>query len=270
MNRTLPLFVLALACSSAPADNYEGPDAGAQTGGAGELDRDDLGTAEQAVVLPFKYGMEGAGNTETCDSTWQGSACWVPNSKVFYVGFNASTCSAWWQARFVEIWNEALADVDYVNSLEHEDAALWYMGPVPAGTPVGLKYQWQCSSELGIGAESFKPVTTNTDDISWPPQGTLRQYKGGVLKAYVAEVEATSAWQNASEAARQRYARNIIRHGVRHMFGAGHVPGTEPGYELMGTNHPNFFNAEYWPTFDEYYRQACYNASNGGLFSDCE
>jgi hypothetical protein len=229
-----------------------------------------IGTAKQAVYLPSGYGTEGGtdsnGNKTTCDGDWANNECWVPNSKVFYTAFQAGTCSSWWQARFVDLWYELIAEVDYINSYLHEDATEWYLGPVPElwGEPLvapGLIFNWRCQATDGIA--SFQPNSSNSDDIDAQGNDELRQYKGGTLRLDVADIESDVLWAASDDARRRRFARNVLRHEAWHQFGHGHE---ENG--LMGGC--DYWNEECWPTVTMYNRQACYNPSNGGLFADCD
>lgn len=228
-----------------------------------------IGTAEQAVYRPAGYGMEGGtdanGSKTTCDNDWSNGECWVPNSKTFYAAFQAGTCSSWWQARFVDVWYEAIAELDYINA-DVDVASKWYLGPVPTifGEPAiqpGLIYNWRCQATDGIA--SFQPNRSNSDDIDAGGGDELRQYKGGTLRLDVADIEADILWVASDDARRQRFASNVLRHEVWHMLGHGHE---ENG--LMGGC--DYWNEECWPTMTMYNRQECYNPSNGGLFDDCD
>jgi hypothetical protein len=248
-------IALGLACSLACGASPEGEQP------TGEV----IGTLEQAVYLPSLYGTEATGGKTTCDSSWSGNECWVPNSKTFYVAFQAGTCSSWWQARFVDAWYEMLAEVDYLNSMIHEDATPWYMGPVPEifGEPAvapGLIFNWRCQAT--DGQASFQPNSSNADSIDAGGGKTLKQYKGGTVRVDTPQIEADILWAASDDARRRRFARDIIRHELWHMFGHGHENNG-----LMGGG--DFWNNEYWPSMDMYDRQACYNPANGGLFADC-
>lgn len=245
---------LCFACGGEMAD-VEKPD----------VERIEIGQTGQAVYLPSLYGMETPGSGATCDSDWENDECLVPNSKTFYVGFEAGTCSSWWQARFVDAWYEMLAEVDYLNSMIHEDATPWYMGPIPElwGEPLvqpGLTYKWRCQATGGIG--SFEANNLNLDFVDAGSRGDLAQYKGGVVRIDTPQIEANPLWAASDDARRRRMARNVLRHELWHMFGHGHENNG-----LMGGG--DFWNNEYWPTTDMYDRQACYNPANGGLFADC-
>jgi hypothetical protein len=251
---SLVCVVFAFACGASPVETP-----------AGEV----LGTAKQAVYLPYLYGFEGGtdsgGEQTRCDSDWANGECWVPNSKVHYVAFDAGSCSSWWQARFVEVWNEAVADMDYINSFLHEDAPPWALASAAGtGLPNGVIYQWRCDGALGVANASFRKNTSNSDDIDAGGGDELRQYKGGVLRVYSAEIEGSGLWPLFGDTERKRFARTLIRHELAHQFGHGHG-----GAGIMSDYSADWFGTEKWWTFDMYQAMACYNPSNGGLFSDC-
>jgi hypothetical protein len=259
MNRIImtPIALFALACGGRDEDAEPG-----------EI----LGTAEQAVYHPAGYGTEGGtdanGSKTACDGNWSANECWVPNSKTFYTKFQAGTCSSWWQARFVDMWYEQLAEIDYIN-VAVDVASKWYVGPVPEifGEPAiapGLIFNWRCQATGGIA--SFQPNSSNSDDIDAGGNDELRQYKGGTLRVDTAEIEADVLWAASDDARRRRFARNVLRHEVWHQMGHGHEYASGPGH-LMGTC--DYWNEECWPTTTMYDRQKCYNPSNGGLFDDC-
>ena len=234
--------------------------------GGTELGGQVLGTAEQAVYMPVLYGFEGGNGGPACGTpgAWADNECFVPNSKRHYVKFHAGTCTSWWQARAVEIWNEVLADLNYVNSYVRDDRPNWELLPADGtGLSNGVIFQWGCDGNTSPeGAGSFVPNKSNSDDIDVAGNDELRQYKGGVLKLYTTYAQNDGRWTTSNDARRQRRARNLIRHEVWHQFGLGHeTPG------LMGDC--DYWNTECWPSFDQYQRVACYNPSNGGLFDDC-
>lgn len=247
----LPLCLLALACGA----ESEAP-----------LEGEWLGTAEQAVYMPARYGHEGGNGGPACGTPgdWADNECWVPNSKRHYVKIHANTCTPWWQARFTSAWNETLAELAYINSYVDADKPKWEMAPADSGMTNGVIFQWMCDPST-IASGSFSPNESNSDDIGVAGNDELKQYKGGVLKIYASAIQAGPAWAAADDARRQRFARNVIRHEIAHQLGLGHESSPTG---LMGDG--DFWNNEYWMSGDQYRRIECYNPANSGLFDDCK
>lgn len=248
------LALLGLACGG-PAEEWV----------AGELVP--IGTTQQAIFLPDTYGTEngtenGTKNPE-CSLPWTNGLCSAPDNKNIIYKFYASTCTNWWQARFVE----AVAGVEFVVDNLGDD---WQMQG-PFSTPGGgeiWNYRLECADIPGTAEGEFVPqLNSNTDNHS-TPNGTFIQYRQGTVSVDAAAIQGRAEWSSKTDAQRQNYARYVITHELLHLLGFGHVPG---GSGVMGTS--NTLNFRYGDSSDivpsSYSdRLRCYN-EDSGTGDDC-
>lgn len=223
----------------------------------------ELGTAEQAIFVPATYGWE-AGPDENgmlaprCSGAWTGHKCKMPDNKDVRVGFNAGTCSTWWQARVVEVYTE------YQTLLAGWNNEWSLDGPSD-------NYKISCATGAGTAFAAFG-ASTNSADNDVHPVGPdeIWQYRKGNMYLYTNTIQNHATWASATETQRQRFARNTIRHEFGHLFGLGHLAGS-PCNNLM---------CEYQTTFSSLYtenkflvtsdqdRMRCYN-EDSGTTDDC-
>jgi len=172
-----------------------------------------LGSAAQPVYVPFGYGFERSG-VLACDPPWGGGDCLAPDSKTLLTNFRAGTCSSWWQARFVEVWNELEPQIDALSEWE-----------LVGGQPGNSWYYWQCSGAMGTDTTAqlswFAPNLSNgqTDDHNVTGWGEFRQYRAGTLTLYTAEF--AELFGGLTDSQQRHMARSLIRRGVARQMGHG-------------------------------------------------
>lgn len=215
-----------------------------------------IGTLEQGIFVPVGYGAEsGTQNgvsSPPCDDTdWAGGQCSIPDSKFQIYKFFASSCSSWWQARFVGAENYVKP---FVNGLGDDWA--YYGGDINGVYTHGM----YCNTSSGLGAFTPGPDFENHAT----PLGTLRQYKNGTIRIDTADIEAQAGWSSKTEAERIRFAENVIRHEMGHSLGFGHF-----GSGLMqdGTNATWYSNSKTFTIADRTVLR-CYNEDSGSS-PDC-
>jgi len=209
MVRLLALLLLALACG-APSE-------------AGQ-DIIPLGTLEQPIYLPFRYGIEGITNVQghpdfgrECEGTtpaeWADNNCVVPNSRTVRFKFYASTCNGTWMGAVADAYWDWKAELEY-----------WGWSVID-----GSNYQLRCNDGDGGGALGRFVPGPSWDTIG-VPQGTLRQHKDGRITMYSSSIDQVIANRSTEE---QRIVRmNLIRHELYHLVGFGHTTNG-PGNDLM-------------------------------------
>lgn len=234
---------------------------GAPIEGEGET----LGTLEQAVYMPYQYGIEGLDDSEdhpdfglrcggaTVDD-YADNFCAVPDTKQLSVKFYASTCSSLWQAAVMDAWATWALELNMAG---------WSVS-TPANNP---KYRVECGTLGGDGLGRFQ-AGPSWDNIGvW--YGTLGQHKTG--KVTMDSVDA-DAWAMAlapnSASARHNIRVNLVLHELFHLAGLGHsTSGT--GSALMSAQPNGTWVSLKNPTAAESDMLDCYNPTNGGLFDDC-
>lgn len=219
MKRLLGLLAaFALACGS--VDNgdlfepYEEGDAGVELGqtaqaltrsGAFGIETDCGGDCEGDDPLEFRNGAK-------CIVPWDTGYCNVPKKKSIRMGFQASTCSSWWQARFVAVNTTINAD--------HAGSGWQWAAPAFDGT---TDAQIKCGVVPdGSGATGGQWPSAPWNDVSAFPNGTIRQWNKSNIVIDTVVIQGLADWASKTDAQRRRMAENIIRHEIYHMFGHGH------------------------------------------------
>lgn len=235
------MFVLAALMTACGPDYDPSP----------EFSRSQLGELRQPIYMPVGMGFERIGS-QYCSPPWGGGDCLVPDVKVMLTGFRASTCSSWWQARFVEVWNEMEADLASINE--------WSLQTAPQ-----VWYHWQCSGTTGTDVSNqltwFAPNLGNgsTDDHDVVPWGELRQYHAGTLTAYTAQIEAMPQWAVASDLQRKKFARTALRRAAARQVGLG-----DDGSYLMASPYRlEWFNDQAFWTDGMLDTLECYSEDSG-------
>lgn len=244
-----------VACGAAPEE-------------AGEA----IGTLEQAVYMPFKYGIEGV-------TDWQGHPdfsrecqgslpsevadnwCSVPDSKSIKITWSPSSCPTTGSYGMPEGFRSVVYDamVYWENELE---LIGW---SVSGGS--NPNYTLKCETVSGTPMGRFQPGP-DWDEIA-ASYGTLGQYKKGKVQIDSADIAAfASQLAPGSATARYNIAFNLVIHELWHLAGLGHSAegagpdilneapdGTWVSFKILGSNRIN--------------RLDCYNPANSGLFDDC-
>jgi hypothetical protein len=228
----LILLALLSACGAPNDGIYADPEPDAV---------DELGQLEQPIYVPSGYGKYV--NSEPCQSA---QGCFVPDKKYIQAQFFASTCNNWWQTRMVT----AFAEVEgYVDNLGDD----W--GMISPGS--GL-YVVRCGSVTGGDLGGFSPSDTQSHSSG------LIQYNRGTIKINTAAVEGQSSWANATEAQRQRFAINLIKHEFGHLLGLPHEANTLLNNGALTL----WWNANMSYTTSMRNRMQCYN-EDSGTSPDC-
>jgi hypothetical protein len=214
MKKLMFIFALLFACAGASEDGYEDGAMGEVSPypideeGVMRIDGEDVDLYDQdlvqyaqALTRPNGYGINHTNGTR-CSST---SNCDLPKDKTFSRRFLASTCSNWWQTRFVEADNDFLfidRDLDWtVNG--------------PSGQ--FADFYWQCGTVGGSNNGIFQPtLSAQRADGSYT-------WNSGWVTVDAAFTEAGSSWAGKTDVQRQRMARNIILHELMHSVGLGHA-----------------------------------------------
>jgi len=234
-------FALAVACAG--TDDFE-PDGDVLIGNLG-----------QEIFVPTNYGTAKGSSSESappCTPPWPGSICTVPDNKHIKIGFQAGTCSSWYQARVVSghaTWQF------WINNLGDD----W-------GTSTGNNYQIKCGT-IGVinGKRPLATFALNDQDVDTHPteHGTLMQYRKGTITIDPANIEAMAGWGSLSEASKQRVVDNAVKHELGHLVGFPH----ESGNSLMGTS-ANYSSTAYSYNSSMTSRAQCYN-EDSGTSDDC-
>lgn len=206
----------------------------------------ELGQVAFATTRTGSYGIEtdcGGDGADCDDSTtisqtgakcivpWQNNFCHAVSSKVRRIGFAASTCSSWWQARFVEVYNEFNwnhGDYGWAWAEGNQEGGIRCNGTLPDGSSM--------SSSM-LGATWFDAPFS---DASQWPNGTLRRWSKSQTRINTVAMEALPSWAGKTDTQRKRAARSNIRHELYHAMGVAH--NTTPG-SLM---YPTFDEAHYY------------------------
>jgi hypothetical protein len=195
----------------------------------------DIGVSEEALTRPGLYGAEstGTGGGDPggggyfCSVPWNWSLCFVKQSKSIRLKFFASTCSSWWQTRVVEAQNALNAAYNGIG---------WYW----AGPSFDGSYEISVKCAAGNdGALGGVLITGGYTDTT-VADGTIRKWNKGNMEISPANVEAQSGWASYSEAQKQRYARNLIKHEFGHTAGLGHnTSASALMYPFAQSDYPN-------------------------------
>jgi hypothetical protein len=177
-----------------------------------------LGTSEQPIFMPYRYGIDGLTNWEgdpdfgmQCEGSvpadFADDQCLVPDSKTIRFKHYASTCPD-------STWDSAAVDAYYDWKYEVE-AMGWSVVD-------GTNFQMRCDAGAGGGAMGrFRPGPTwDQHGTSW---GTLSQYKDGKITMYYADADAWLQQVYPGSAAYRQIGRiNLIKHELYHLVGFGH------------------------------------------------
>ncbi len=260
------ILALALfACGAAPEDAQ--PDDPTDIGAAGDTV---IGTLEQAVYMPFRYGIEGITDWEDhpdysreCEGqTPQAVAddwCSVPNSKTIKLDWSPSTCPTTGSYGVAEGFRRVVYEA-IINWQSEMTLLGWTM---TGGSDFTLKCEGLAGSPMG----RFQPGP-DWDEIA-TPYGTLGQYKKGAIQIDSADI---AAWAQSlapgSASARYNIVYNLVRHELWHLSGLGHsAAGAGPA--LLNEAPNGTWVTIKHPTASQLERVECYNPANGGLFNDC-
>ena len=262
-------FALAVACAG--TDDFE-PDGEPFVGidvvegwPEGHEDHEDrapaptgeLGTLGQPIFMPLLYGSEngteGGIKSPECSPPWAGAICTVPDSKHIKIGFQAGTCSSWYQAR---VFSGHATWQLWINNLGDD----W-------GTSTGSNYQIKCGTigTLPDGSKPFATFENNDSDVDTHPteHGTLMQFRKGTIVIDPSNIETWAGWGSLSEASKQRVVDNAVKHELGHLVGFGHNTGNN----LMGYG-ANFSSTVYSYNSSMTSRAQCYN-EDSGTSDDC-
>lgn len=261
MKRLIPL-VFALGCASDAGDLF--PEPGGDAGPTAFVEGLEIGTAHQPIFLPDYYGrevgVEGGNNHPSCHFPWADSSCKAPDNKLLQVGFDANSCSTWYQTRFVNAFEAMRSFVAGLNDDE------WVLsGPVTATNYVMKCMAGAGGGELGAFAGSTNPSDNDVHVV--PGYGQLYQYRKGNMFIRPSNIEAYSDWATRAEAERIRFVENSIKHELGHLLGLGHVAGCGP---LLMNSCPD---STWWSgtkavTSADRTRMKCYN-EDSGTTDDC-
>lgn len=231
MRKTFILIAACLACAGeAPeeeliCDMSVGDETEAGCAKGAELDEldEELGTLEQGLTLPLGYGSHVA-NWSRCLSRF---SCRLPTDKTITYRFYASTCNAWWQARFVtavDNWVNLLGDVGW--TITH------HSGNNP-------DYILKCDNNAGASLGGFTPASCSGADPAKCNKGT----------AYVnpTAIGALPTWSSKTDTQRQRWAVNAIFHELGHGVGFGHG-GPDGGNTtvMSGYDETSWYTTFHW------------------------
>lgn len=235
------------------------------------VDGIELGTLEQPVYMPVKYGIEGVTNWEgspdfgrECEGSTPAQVaddwCSVPNSKTIKFRWFPSTCPLTGSYGTAEGFRQVVYEA-IINWQSEMTLLGWDM------YQTGEDFQLKCETVAGTPMGRFQPGP-EWDQIG-APYGTLGQYKTG---RYQIDFTDIAAWAQAlapgSASARYNIVYNLVRHELWHSSGLGHsAAGAGPA--LMNEAPNGTWVTIKQPSASQLDRVECYNPANGGLFSDC-
>jgi hypothetical protein len=239
--------LFGLGCGASSEDMFhESADAGEEFGSAeyfgpfvhyahDDRDEDEIGQAAFALTRIGSHGIETSSNPNdgwACIVPWEGY-CNVTSSKLRRISFAAATCTPWWRARMVEVYNEF--------NWNHNDFGWsWGDGGGEGNIRCGGKLpdgSWISDHPNVLGATWW---VAPFSDIAQSPYGTVRRWGKSETRINASGMEATASWAGKTDAQRKRAARSNIRHEFYHAMGRGH--NTYPG-SLM---YPVFDDANYY------------------------
>lgn len=213
---------------------------------------DPVGSLSSPIYMPNGYGADVSSNGLRCGNPFGGGRCLVPDSKTIDIKFYASTCSSWWQARFVEVWWEYEAILASMNE--------WQLVSTS-----NFKHTWRCGNVSG-GLGHTALLSEGAEDHE-TPRGILRQIKKTNLRIDSADMESSANWEAADDSERQRKARRTIRHEVAHELGFGHLEGEGPNLMNQGGDGSEW-DVEHGLSTAELVWMSCYNQDSGSS-DDC-
>lgn len=229
MRYLIKITLAASACSSietAPDGNYE-----ESVLDGGTPDGVDIGSAQQPLFMPLRYGMED--DLTECSPPWAGGKCHVPDRRTqINIVTDASACvnssegSTFWAKAFLESANKAR---DSLNALGG-----WQVFVNAQPLDVFL-LKIHCSTGTSGTKAGVTVIDTSFDDCHDTEFGDVCQFGfGNHAYIYRKYLEGLPAWAAATATQRRNVARNVTYHEIMHSFGLGHPPGQDqPGQERL-------------------------------------
>lgn len=236
-----------------------------------EPDGESIGTLEQAVYMPYRYGIEGV-------TDWQGHPdfgrecqgslpsevadnwCSVPNSKTIKLTWNPSSCPT----------SGGYGVSDGFRGVVYEAIVHWTNEMTLAGwTVIGSDpdFTLKCEGVPGSAMGRFQPGP-DWDQIG-ASYGTLGQYKTGKVQIDSADIISFAySLASGSAAARYEIVSNLVMHELWHLSGFGHsAHGAGP--DIMNEAPDGTWVQQKLLGSTRWHKLECYNPANGGLFDDC-
>lgn len=228
----------------------------------GEIDysrdyRGDLGTAAEAIYMPYEYGAEdksigGFG----CIAPWAGGECGVPDSRTLYINVFVDNCPA----------NTAQIIWDTVYTFDTLMTEEGWTVNVAAGSHynANVEINLDCGSNGALGLWSPEAGSEDCHDTDL---GDLCQWKEGDLRLNPIDLKQFYVWVYGTTTQRYWTQSNILLHELFHAAGLGHT-GLHMPPRLMdqGWSLDSFSRATDGPMSPEWTQLRmlwCYNESSG-------
>jgi hypothetical protein len=185
----------------------------------------DIGELEQGLTIPNGYGTK----TSVSQRCWDGVDCLHPGTKEYSYNFQASTCSSWYQGRFVA------ADIRFGTQVP------WF-----TKKSGGTKNTWRCASGNGsaqgcTGSLGCAVVTFNQHEVITDVD----------VYIFPDVVSAQSGWSSKTQAQKDRFVDNAILHEIYHSVALGHSDATLDSVLMYASAPSAYYSSLLQPQWTE-------------------
>lgn len=184
----------------------------------------------EKTTRPGGYGSQGyrtpadtgAHPGYDCVLPWNEGICYGAKRKDYRLKFYASSCSSWWQARVVEAQAQ-------LNAAYEASTGFGVYNVTFDGT---FEIDLHCAA-VPDGYNAYTQLK-NFTITTVPGFGTFNQYAKASTFIGASAIESSPGWINGTDAQRQRFARNVIKHEMVHGFyGLGHALNPVEGNNVL-------------------------------------